>query len=194
MALLCIIIPLTTTGPNNLHMYDGTSPAEIIGGDVFFEIIDPVELEYTYRIRPAKDFGASFNESFKFRNVPLVPIIPKFGCEPPTNSDDLIGSVALIERGDCSFKQKALIAEEYGARAAIITDISKLHEEYFIEMVDDDTTQDVHIPIGYLMGKNGNMILRTLERLDLEYAVINMPVNLTFTPVHKMNQPPWLGW
>lgn len=41
-------------------MNDGTSIADIIGGDVFFEIIDPEELEYTYRIRPAKDFGAPF--------------------------------------------------------------------------------------------------------------------------------------
>lgn len=39
---------------------DGTSTAEVINGDVFFEIIDPMELEYTYRIRPAKDFGAPF--------------------------------------------------------------------------------------------------------------------------------------
>lgn len=39
---------------------DGTSTVDIINGDVFFEIIDPVELEYTYRIRPAKDFGAPF--------------------------------------------------------------------------------------------------------------------------------------
>lgn len=45
---------------NNLHSLDGTSTAEIIAGDIFFEIVDPVELEYTYRIRPAKDFGAPF--------------------------------------------------------------------------------------------------------------------------------------
>lgn len=45
---------------NNLHSLDGTSTAEIIAGDIFFEVVDPVELEYTYRIRPAKDFGAPF--------------------------------------------------------------------------------------------------------------------------------------
>lgn len=31
-----------------------------IGSDVFFEIIYPPELEYTYKLRPAKDFGAPF--------------------------------------------------------------------------------------------------------------------------------------
>lgn len=43
---------------NNLHTYDGVSSIDIIGADVFFEIIEPEELGYTYRIRPAKDFGA----------------------------------------------------------------------------------------------------------------------------------------
>jgi hypothetical protein len=42
---------------NNLHTYDGVSSTDIIGADVFFEIIEPEELGYTYRIRPAKDFG-----------------------------------------------------------------------------------------------------------------------------------------
>jgi hypothetical protein len=45
---------------NNLHTYDGVSSSDIIGADVFFEIIEPEELGYTYRIRPAKDFGAPF--------------------------------------------------------------------------------------------------------------------------------------
>jgi len=30
------------------------------GGDIFFEITHPPELQYTYRIRPAKTFGVPF--------------------------------------------------------------------------------------------------------------------------------------
>lgn len=30
------------------------------GGDIFFEILHPPDLQYTYRIRPAKSFGGSF--------------------------------------------------------------------------------------------------------------------------------------
>lgn len=45
---------------NDLHFNDGASIADVIAGDVFFEIIDPPELRYSYRIRPAKDFGATF--------------------------------------------------------------------------------------------------------------------------------------
>lgn len=45
---------------NDLHFYDGSSVADIIAGDIFFEVLDPSELRYSYRIRPAKDFGAPF--------------------------------------------------------------------------------------------------------------------------------------
>lgn len=191
---LCSYIILINCGANNLNHIDGTSTAEVINGDVFFEIIDPVELEYTYRIRPAKDFGAPFNASFHIKNVPLVPILPKNGCKPPDNLDDIEGNVAFIERGDCSFKLKTLVAERAGARAVIISDVVNSNQEYFIEMIDDSTVEEVHIPAGYLLGKNGLMILKTLEKLKKSFAIINLPVNLTFTPIHEMNQPPWLGW
>lgn len=86
------------------------------------------------------------------------------------------------------------MAEKAGARAVIITDINNAHEEYFIEMIDDDGEEEANIPAAFLMGKNGLMITKTLERLQRQYAIINLPVNLTFTPIHKMNHPPWLGW
>nr|XP_023016256.1 PRADC1-like protein [Leptinotarsa decemlineata] len=193
-SLISINIFSTSSKTNTLHLMDGTSTAEIINGDVFFEIIEPSELEYTYRIRPAKGFGAPFNSSFHIKNVPLIPVLPKNGCKPPDNLDDVEGNVAFIERGDCSFKRKALIAEQAGARAAIISDVTDSKDEYFIEMIDDHTIDEVNIPAGYLMGKNGLMILNTLRRLRRTYALINLPVNLTYTPVHKMNQPPWMGW
>lgn len=43
-----------------MHFYDGASTADVIAGDIFFEILDPPELRYSYRIRPAKDFGTPF--------------------------------------------------------------------------------------------------------------------------------------
>lgn len=45
---------------NDLHFHDGASTADVIAGDVFFEILDPPELQFSYRIRPAKDFGIPF--------------------------------------------------------------------------------------------------------------------------------------
>lgn len=61
-------------------------------------------------------------------------------------------------------------------------------------MIDDDSVQETNIPAGFLLGKNGHMIRQTLRKLYLDHAMINIPVNLTFTPVYKINQPPWLEW
>ena len=80
-------------------MYDTVTTPDIIAGDVFFEIIDPRELEYTYRLRPAKDFGANFNSSLKLKNVRLIATIPSDGCSSIRNHKSIKGNVALMERG-----------------------------------------------------------------------------------------------
>ncbi|KZC14974.1 PRADC1-like protein [Dufourea novaeangliae] len=118
------------------------------GTDVFFEIIHPPELEYTYKLRPAKDFGASFNASFMEERIPLVPTEPPQGCQIAKNAKELKGRVALIERGNCSFFLKSMMAEEAGAKAVIISDFySPSTEEsttnqlwadyYYVEMIRD---------------------------------------------------------
>lgn len=71
----------------------------MIGSDVFFEITDPKELAYTYKIRPAQDFGTPFNETFSVRNIPLVPADPPYACDKLLNADQLRGNIALVERG-----------------------------------------------------------------------------------------------
>lgn len=181
---------------SNYHVLDSVSTQDVIGGDVFFEIIDPIELEYTYRLRPAKDFGAPFNSKFKVTKAALVPAIPPDGCSQFKNAKDMKGNVALIERGECSFLSKTIFAEKAGAVAAIITETapSTSDIDYYIEMIHDKTPRDSNIPAGFLLGKNGRIIQSTLDHLSKKYALINLPVNLTFTPPHLINHPPWLGW
>lgn len=177
-------------------MLDGVSTPEVIGGDVFFEIIDPPELEYTFRVRPAKNFGGIFNSTNKLTDVHLVLTNPEDGCTKIKNWEEIYGQVALIERGECPFLEKAIQAQRAGASAVIVTDSLGAEEdqEYYIEMVHDNTGRDVHIPAGFLLGKNGQMIRRTLNKLGEKHAIINIPVNLTFVPAHEINHPPWLGW
>lgn len=97
---------------------------------------------------------------------------------------------------ECSFLTKAINAESAGAIAVIITEFNSASTEfdYYIEMVTDNTERELHIPAGFLLGKNGVIIRNTLKRLKRTYAIINIPVNLTFTPISKINHPPWLGW
>ncbi|XP_001361941.1 PRADC1-like protein [Drosophila pseudoobscura] len=167
---------------------------DIIAGDVFFEIISPQDLEYTYRLRPAKDFGVTFSE--KFEGVPLVLTDPPGACQKLRNTRDLHGSIALMDRGECSFLSKTLQAEMAGAVGAIITEYNPNSPEFdhYIEMIHDNSNRDASIPAGFLLGKNGVIIRSTLQRLKRVHALINIPVNLTFTPPSKINHPPWLGW
>lgn len=195
----CIVIchfflPIMTEVATTIRTYNIPDNLEFIDSDVFFEIVEPEELGYTYKIRPAKDFGAPFNESFSGFGIPLVPVDPPCGCGWPRNAEELEGSVALVERGECSFLSKTVRAEEVGARAVIVSDYDEDGDEYYVEMIDDKTFRDVNIPAGFLLGKNGFMIRKTLEKLQRRHAVINIPINLTYIPLHKMNQPPWLGW
>lgn len=177
---------------NNLHTYDGIKSYDIINGDIFFEIIEPEELEYTYRLKPAKDFGGTFTMDIFKRSKQNVLVFaePREACTEIENSRQLAGNVALIERGACTFLTKVIMAEKAGAIGAIITD-TRVNDDYFIEMVHDNTSRDVDIPAGYLLGRNGRMIVSTLERYGLNRAIIKLPVNLTFTPPELINHPPW---
>lgn len=101
----------------------------------------------------------------------------------------------LFHRSECSFLSKTINVERVGARAAIITegDNTSSDFEYYIDMVHDTTSRDSNIPAGFLVGKNGVIIRNTLKKLRRNYAIINLPVNLTFTPPHEINHPPWMG-
>lgn len=177
---------------NNLHTYDGIKSYDIINGDIFFEIIEPEELEYTYRLKPAKDFGGTFTQDiFKRRKQNLLVFAePREACTDLENAHQMVGNIALIERGECTFLTKAIMAERAGAIGAIITD-THLNDDFFIEMVHDNTSRDTDIPAGYLLGRNGRMIFNTLHQYGLDRAIIKLPVNLTFTPPELINHPPW---
>ncbi|ALC41862.1 CG9849 [Drosophila busckii] len=193
IALVVIAITLSQcTATATIHMPVTTQ--DIIAGDVFFEIISPQDLEYTYRLRPAKDFGVSFNQ--KLESVPLVLADPPGACQKLRNGREMLGSIALMDRGECSFLTKTLHAEAAGAIGAIITEYNSNSPEFehYIEMIHDKSNRDAQIPAGFLLGRNGLIIRSTLQRLKRVHALINIPVNLTFTPPSKINHPPWLGW
>ena len=74
------------------------STNDLFNGDVFFEIIYPEQLEFSYRVRPAKDFGTPF-KSFRATRRKLVPTFPTNGCKLIKNVKHVKGNIALIERG-----------------------------------------------------------------------------------------------
>jgi len=158
---------------------------------IFFEITEPEELAYTYKANPA-GFTPPWNNTYN--GIQLVPTEPACACGFIQNSDEIEGKIALIERGDCSFVSKVIRAEDAGAVAVVVTDQDHDNDELFISMVDDTTEREVTIPAAFVIGKNGHIIKKTLDKLSLPAAVMNIPVNITRIATFKLNQPPWLVW
>lgn len=130
---------------------------------------------------------------------------------------------SFVKFRECSFLHKTIIAESAGARAIIITEDATssmwdtMSDDY-IEMIADKyvvfcymyfevffiiiiiiffifrTDKEANIPAAFLLGRSGAYILRILRKLRMPYGIINLPVNMTFVPIHKMNQPPWISW
>lgn len=160
--------------------------------DIFFEILEPESLRYTFRLRPAHEFGSSFITQLS--NVGLVISEPFQGCSSPINKLELKHNVVLIERGGCSFLSKCIHALREGALAVIIADNNPTNDDQYIDMMDDNTHRNCSIPAAFLLGKDGYMIQKGLQTHNLHRAIINIPINVSLIPVHKLKQPPWVVW
>ncbi|XP_013404699.1 protease-associated domain-containing protein 1 [Lingula anatina] len=170
-----------------------TSPLRVqLEDGIFMEILEPESIRFTYKLRPAKNFGGVFNQSLA--GLHLIPTDPIHGCSPLNKPYLFENQVALIERGECSFLTKAIHAQQAGAVAAVITDNQPDNVEMYIDMIEDGTNRDSVIPVLFLLGKNGYMIRKTLQQEHLMSAIINIPVNITGIPINKLNQPPWSLW
>jgi len=162
----------------------------LIEDSLYFEVVWPESLMYTYRIRQARDFGIRFDKVYN--KVPLVVTEPLEACEGIQN--DVNGAVAFIIRGGCSFLTKARHAEEGGALAVVITDNDEQNDGHMIDMIQDDTDRYVNIPSLFLLGKDGAMIRRYLRFQNSDQAIINIPINMTGKPLTHTRRPPWTLW
>uniref|UniRef100_UPI00358F31B9 protease-associated domain-containing protein 1 isoform X2 n=1 Tax=Myxine glutinosa TaxID=7769 RepID=UPI00358F31B9 len=178
LLLLCF---LGLTGILTLH-------GHTVGEDLFFHVLSPPEVHYLFQTCPLQE-------------VPLLPTEPPQACDSLTNGRLLAGSVALVERGGCSFVSKAKVVEHYGALAVVIADstIRSLSEpdeqdSGFVDMVTDGTGRDTSIPAVFLSGKDGHMIRQALSRHTEPWAIISIPVNVTILPAYQLLQPPWNFW
>lgn len=61
---------------------------------------------------------------------------------------------------------KTVKAEEVGARAVIVANHDPESDEFYIEMIDDNTFREVHIPAGFLLGKNGYVCVHIIPKLS----------------------------
>ncbi|KAM9391716.1 protease-associated domain-containing protein 1-like [Pholidichthys leucotaenia] len=159
---------------------------------LYFRVISPEDIGYLFSAAPAKDFGGDFTSSYD--QIFLVPADPAEGCSELNNRETIQGQVTLVERGSCSFVQKARHVEEAGGKAVLIADNAEDNDSQYLDMVTDGSTAKPTIPTLFLLGRDGMMIKRSLQRQALPWAVISIPVNVSALASFPLKQPPWTLW
>ncbi|MEO5581837.1 MAG: M36 family metallopeptidase [Saprospiraceae bacterium] len=91
-------------------------------GTKLLKVILPVELSSDIETKSA-DFGTAITTTPITGNLAVVSdgsANPTFGCSPLINPAEVKGKIALIDRGDCFFHEKACFAQFAGAIGIII--------------------------------------------------------------------------
>lgn len=159
---------------------------------LYFRVLSPQDISYIFTAAPAKDFGGQFVSQYE--EIYLVPAEPADGCSPLRHLELIHGQIILLERGGCSFVQKALMVEEAGGRAVLIADDAADNDSQYLDMITDGSTAAPSIPALFLLGRDGLMIRRSLQKQALPWAVISIPVNVSSLASFPLRQPPWTLW
>eukprot|EP00035_Acanthoeca_spectabilis_P004182 m.99863 g.99863 ORF g.99863 m.99863 type:complete len:199 (+) comp12473_c0_seq1:460-1056(+) len=150
---------------------------------IFFYVARPRKISYVYRALMAKDFGGVLQS--RYDSVELIPSEPIDGCQPFENGAIMPGQMALIQRGVCSFAEKAWHAEQAGAVAALIYDSDRANDNRWVDMVRDQDGYDVTIPSMFVLGREGFKISEGLIAATARSATIRIPVNETHISPHE---------
>lgn len=87
---------------------------------------------------------------------PLVLSRPIDGCGVVSNPDLYRGKIVVVNRGNCSFFQKANFLQSSGAVAAIV--INTFEPLHIFSMAYDYTGENVHIPTVMVQGSQGRRL------------------------------------
>ncbi|CAJ0956458.1 unnamed protein product, partial [Mesorhabditis belari] len=161
---------------------------------MFMFINEPKRLSYTYQLQPSYSVGSKW-PLYPRKKAELEYAYPPHGCEPLKNVD-LLDKVVLFERGECSFVDKVIHAEEAGAYFAIITDSARGGDEV-VDMITDNTNRRADIPAAYLSGASGRRLRDFLlyGGQNGGYVLVTIPLNHTNTLLRDVpSKPPWELW
>ncbi|XP_066567880.1 protease-associated domain-containing protein 1 isoform X1 [Amia ocellicauda] len=159
---------------------------------LYFRVLSPEDIGYIFSAAPARDFGGAFTSQYE--EIFLVPADPPDGCSELRNAELMQGQVTLLERGGCSFVSKAQRVEGAGVRAVLIADNAPDNDSLYLDMITDGQSELPSIPALFILGRDGLMIRRSLQRHSLPWAVISIPVNVSGLASFPLRQPPWTIW
>ncbi|XP_061744751.1 ER degradation-enhancing alpha-mannosidase-like protein 3 isoform X2 [Nerophis ophidion] len=92
---------------------------------------------------------------------------PYTGCSEITNSEYVRGHIALLQRGQCMFAEKARHIQKAGAIGGVVIDDnegSSSDTAPLFQMAGDGrSTEDITLPLLFLFHKEGNILLEALK-------------------------------
>ncbi|XP_045694398.1 ER degradation-enhancing alpha-mannosidase-like protein 3 isoform X3 [Phyllostomus hastatus] len=95
---------------------------------------------------------------------------PYNGCSELTNPEAVMGKIALIQRGQCMFAEKARHIQNAGAIGGIVIDDNEGSSSdtapLFQMAGDGKDTDDIKIPMLFLFSKEGSIILDALREYE----------------------------
>uniref|UniRef100_A0A8C9DM00 alpha-1,2-Mannosidase n=1 Tax=Prolemur simus TaxID=1328070 RepID=A0A8C9DM00_PROSS len=95
---------------------------------------------------------------------------PYNGCSELTNPEAVVGKIALIQRGQCMFAEKARNIQNAGAIGGIVIDDNEGSSSdtapLFQMAGDGKETDDIKIPMLFLFSKEGSIILDAIREYE----------------------------
>lgn len=134
------------------------------------QLLPPAGDENTVLSAGPAQFGYNLKNSSPIQGQ-LVIADPYKACTPLTNAESIKGYIAILERGDCMFIEKASNIEAAGAIGGIVIDHNhgSSSDTSPLFAMSGDGHRDVGIPLVFLFHKEGQKLLETLsENYSLE--------------------------
>ncbi|CAD6188693.1 unnamed protein product [Caenorhabditis auriculariae] len=111
---------------------------------------------------------------------------PFKACTEITNDKEVRGRIAIVERSECMFQEKARHVQKAGAIGLIVIDHEKGTQSEgqlsFAMAGDKDSQDDIAIPAVFLYRKEGEMLLRALEKN--KKVVVRMAADVVLTDLY----------
>ncbi|KJE95672.1 hypothetical protein CAOG_06098 [Capsaspora owczarzaki ATCC 30864] len=153
--------------------FEGNAP--IPSENVYFEILDPPEIAYMYTGVISFNIGVDFE--FMLDPAYLVLSEPYDACQP-LNGEQFHDAVVMVERGTCSFIEKAINVASAGAAAMIVADNEPPEDSILVDMVSDDGRL-ASIPCVFIQTQDGAKIRNAIYQHGVSGVPITIPLNIT---------------
>ncbi|XP_058445795.1 ER degradation-enhancing alpha-mannosidase-like protein 3 [Malaya genurostris] len=180
-------ITMVSLGEGKVHLlhsfYNAKSPEEAERGLIFMQ--EMVELSKSNTIPKTQLQAVSFRSSDDDQQILKagpshfgpeltgdmaitqrgVFVSPSKVCTSLKNSRELNGKIAIVERGDCTFVDKARRVQAGGAMAAIVYDNTpntSIDNQQMFAM-SGDGTDDVKIPVVFLFTKEAEVLIAAIK-------------------------------